>query len=91
VFWYFQMWSRHGVVRQLRDRLRDAMRDGDGRDPMASAGIVDAQSVNSAGTVGAATRGYDEDRQLDTIDTKTFAARHESIWVPVAEMNSTLS
>ena len=42
VFWYFQKWTRSGVVVQIHDRLRDAVRDSDGRDPMASTGIVDA-------------------------------------------------
>ena len=59
VFWWFQKWSRNGVVRQLHDRLRDAVRDGEGRDPPASAGIVDAQSVKGADTVGNSSRGYD--------------------------------
>ena len=35
------------------------MRDAAGRDPMASAGCIDAQSVKGADTVGAAARGFD--------------------------------
>jgi transposase len=65
VFWYFQKWSRQGVVQQVHDRLRDAVRDAEGRDPMASAGIVDAQSVRGADTVGAATRGYDAGKKVN--------------------------
>lgn len=65
VFWWFQKWSRAGVVAQLHDRLRDAVRDSDGRDPMASAGIVDAQSVKGADTVGKATRGYDAGKKVN--------------------------
>jgi transposase len=57
VFRYFSRWRREGVVQQVHDRLRDAVRDAEGRDPMASAGIVDAQSVKGSDTVGAATRG----------------------------------
>jgi transposase len=65
VFWYFRKWSQRGLVRQVHDRLRDAVRDGEGRDPMASAGIVDAQSVKGADTVGAATRGYDAGKKVN--------------------------
>jgi transposase len=65
VFWYFQKWSRDGVVRRMHDRLRDAVRDAEGRDPMASAGIVDAQSVKGADTVGAVTRGFDAGKKVN--------------------------
>jgi transposase len=44
VFWYFKQWRQEGVVDRLHDRLRDWVRDAQGRDPMASAGCVDAQS-----------------------------------------------
>ena len=50
------------MVHRVHDRLRDAVRDDAGRDPMASAGIVDAQSVKGADTVGKASRGYDAGR-----------------------------
>src|SRR5512144_1756374 len=39
--------------------------DADGRDPMASAAIVDAQSVKGADTVGRATRGYDGGKKVN--------------------------
>jgi len=44
-------------VDRVHDRLRAAVRDADGRDPMASAGCVDSQSVKGADTVGAGSRG----------------------------------
>jgi transposase len=65
VFWWFRRWSRDGVVTRVHDRLRDAVRDREGRDPMASAGIVDAQSVKAADTVPAATRGYDAGKKVN--------------------------
>lgn len=49
VFGYFARWRRDGVVAAIHDRLRDEVRDRDGRDPMASAGIVDAHSVKGRG------------------------------------------
>ena len=57
VCWYFKIWNEDGVTDRIHDALRAAVRDAAGRDPMASAGIVDAQSVKGADTVGAAVRG----------------------------------
>lgn len=65
VYWYFKTWNEAGVTDRIHDALRAAVRDGDGRDPMASAGIVDAQSVNGADTVGSATRGYDAGKKVN--------------------------
>jgi transposase len=51
VFWYFKRWRADGTVDRVHDALRDRVRDGAGRDPLASAAIVDAQSVGEG-------RGY---------------------------------
>jgi transposase len=45
VYRYFRRWSADGTVDRIHDRLRDRLRDDAGRDPMASAGIIDAQSA----------------------------------------------
>jgi transposase len=50
VFCYFKQWRADGTVDRIHDALRDRVRDVAGRDPMASAGIVDAQSVKAADT-----------------------------------------
>jgi transposase len=65
VYWYFKTWNAAGVTDRIHDALRAAVRDADGRDPMASAGIVDAQSVKGADTVGSATRGYDAGKKVN--------------------------
>ena len=65
VFWYFKQWRADGTVDRIHDRLRAAVRDAAGRDPMASAGIVDAQSVKGSDTVGAATRGFDAGKKTN--------------------------
>jgi transposase len=65
VFWYFKRWRVEGTLDGLHDALRDRLRDGEGRDPMASAGIVDAQSVQAADTVSSATRGYDAGKKVN--------------------------
>jgi transposase len=65
VYWYFQRWSAEGAVDRLHDALRDQLRAEADRDPMASAAIVDAQSVKGADTVGALSRGYDAGKKVN--------------------------
>lgn len=65
VYWYFAGWRRDGTVQRIHDALRDRLRDDAGRDPMASAGILDAQSVQGADTVGQASRGYDAGKRVN--------------------------
>jgi transposase len=65
VYWYFKRWRDDGTVDHIHDALRDRLRDQSARDPMASAGIVDAQSVKDADTVGVATRGYDAGKRIN--------------------------
>ena len=65
VFWYFRRWQADGSLDRLHDALRDRLRDAGGRDPMASAGIVDAQSVKGADTVSSASRGYDAGKKVN--------------------------
>lgn len=64
VYWYFQTWNEAGVTDRIHDALRAAVRDADGRDPMASAGMVDAQSIKGADTVGKDSRGYDAGKKV---------------------------
>lgn len=65
VYGYFESWNADGTTDRIHDALRDQVRDADGRDPMASAGIVDSQSVKGADTVGAKTRGYDAGKKIN--------------------------
>ena len=65
VFWYFRRWRADGSLDRVHDALRDQLRDAVGRDPMASTGIVDAQSVKGADTVGSASRGFDAGRKVN--------------------------
>lgn len=65
VYAYFRRWNADGTTDRIHDALRDAVRDAAGRDPMASAGIVDAQSVKGADTVGADSRGYDAGKKIN--------------------------
>jgi transposase len=65
VYWYFKIWNAAGVTDRIHEALRAAVRDADGRDPMASAGIVDAQSVKGADTVSADSRGFDAGKKVN--------------------------
>ena len=65
VYWYFQRWNPTAPPGRIRDVLPAAVRDAAGRDPMASAGIVDAQSVKGADTVGRGSRGYDAGKKTN--------------------------
>lgn len=59
VYWHFKQWKNDGTTARVNDALRDQLRDAYGRDPMASAGVIDSQSLRGADTVGAGQRGYD--------------------------------
>jgi transposase len=65
VYYYFQRWAAEGTTDRIHDALRAAVRDAAGRDPMASAGAVDSQTVPGASTVGTATRGYDAGKKIN--------------------------
>lgn len=65
IYWYFKRWNAEGTTDRIHDALRAAVRDRAGRDPMASAGIVDSQSVKAADTVGASSRGYDAGKKIN--------------------------
>ncbi len=65
VYWYFARWRSDGSLDRLHDALRDAVRRAEGREDEPSAGIIDAQSVKGAHTVGAASRGYDAGKKVN--------------------------
>jgi len=64
VYWHWARWKNDGTVDRVHDRLRDQLRDADGRDPMVSAGIIDSQSLRGADTVAADQRGYDAGKRV---------------------------
>jgi transposase len=65
VYWHWARWKNDGTADRVHDRLRDRLRDGAGRDPMASAGVIDSQSLRGADTVGADQRGYDAGKRTN--------------------------
>lgn len=65
VYGYFHQWTEDGTTDRIHDALRDQARDADGRDPMASTGIVDSQAVKGSDTVGKQSRGYDAGKKIN--------------------------
>ncbi|WTO66978.1 IS5 family transposase (plasmid) [Streptomyces sp. NBC_00212] len=64
VYWYFTWWHDDGTVERIHDALRGRVREADGRDAEPSAGLIDSQSVRTADTVPAATRGFDAGKKV---------------------------
>lgn len=67
---YHVRWSRNGVWERVCDRLREMVREAEGREAEPSAGVIDARSVRGAATVTSSTRGYDAGKKIS--GRKTF-------------------
>ncbi|MFC4894381.1 transposase [Streptosporangium amethystogenes subsp. fukuiense] len=65
IYGHFARWARQGVVSQIRDQLRRAIRLCKGRCPSAVTLIVDSQSVKGSETVSKATRGFDPAKRIN--------------------------
>ncbi|MER6212111.1 IS5 family transposase [Streptomyces sp. NPDC001642] len=65
VYAFFARWRDTGRVTELHDRMRDAVRAGEGRSPEPSAGIVDSQSVKADATVTLDSRGFDAGKKIN--------------------------
>lgn len=58
-------WTADGSLDAIHDALRAQVRVLEGRDPEPTAGILDAQAVRGAATVGDADRGYDGGKKVN--------------------------
>ncbi|MER6349302.1 transposase [Streptomyces sp. NPDC001595] len=59
VYAFFRRRRDNALIREFHDRLRERVREAEGRDAEPTAGIVDSQSVKGDAVVGAASRGFD--------------------------------
>ncbi|MFF3030909.1 IS5 family transposase [Streptomyces rubiginosohelvolus] len=64
VYWYFTWWHDDGTVERNHNALRNQVRQADGRNAEPSAGLIDSQSVRTADTVPASTRGFDAGKKV---------------------------
>lgn len=62
VYWYFMNWRKDGRWQKIHDELRMQLRKGEGREADPSAGILDSQSVKTAGR--AEQKGYDAGKKV---------------------------
>jgi transposase len=65
VYAFFVRWRDAGLVAELHERLREAVRTAEGRSPEPSAGVVDSQSVKADATVTHASRGFDAGKKIN--------------------------
>jgi putative transposase len=63
VYYHFWKWRRDGRLRRAHDRLRDAVREAEGREANPSAAVIDSQAVRGTGA-GGPERGYDGAKRL---------------------------
>lgn len=62
-YYHFWKWRRDGRLRRAHDRLREAVREAEGRDRDPSAAVIDSQVVKTT-PVGGPERGYDGAKRL---------------------------
>ncbi len=65
VYAFFARWRDAGLVAELHDRLRETVRDAEGRDPEPTAAIIDSQSVKADATVTHGSRGFDAGKKIN--------------------------
>lgn len=71
VYGYFVAWRKDGTLDRVHDTLRAEVRkkskrkDGSGRDPQSSGGVVDSQALRGADTVAASSRGYTAGKKVN--------------------------
>ncbi|MEV5144102.1 IS5 family transposase [Streptomyces sp. NPDC052727] len=65
VYAFFARWRDTGLTAELHDRLHQAVRRAEGRDPEPSGAVVDSQSVKADATVAHASRGFDAGKKIN--------------------------
>ena len=63
IYYHFWKWRRDGRLRQAHDRLREEVREAEGRERDPSGAVIDSQAVKGTGVSGP-ERGYDGAKRL---------------------------
>ncbi|MEU9380451.1 IS5 family transposase [Streptomyces sp. NPDC048279] len=61
---FARRWQVTGLLAELHDRLRDRVRDKEGRSPDPTAAIVDSQSLRAAANIPRSTSGWDGGKKV---------------------------
>ncbi|MET9915399.1 IS5 family transposase [Streptomyces sp. NPDC006476] len=61
---FARRWQVTGLLAELHDRLRDRVREKEGRTADPTAAIVDSQSVRAAGNIPRSTSGWDGGKKV---------------------------
>ena len=84
VYYHFRKWRIEGRLRRAHDRLREAVREAQGRDRDPSAAVIDSQVVKTT-PVGGPERGYDGAKRMARVASATsWWTRAASSWRPVS-------
>ncbi|CAM5472493.1 Transposase OS=Streptomyces griseomycini OX=66895 GN=FHS37_007770 PE=4 SV=1 [Streptomyces griseomycini] len=65
VYAFFARWRDVGLVAELHDRLREAVREAEDRGAEPSAAVIDSQSVKADATVALTSRGFDAGKKIN--------------------------
>ncbi|MGW3553526.1 IS5 family transposase [Streptomyces griseoincarnatus] len=65
VYAFFARWRDTGLVAELHDRLREAVRRAEGRSPEPTAAVLDSQSVKADATVAHTSRGFGAGKKIN--------------------------
>ncbi|MUT93640.1 IS5 family transposase [Streptomyces sp. Z38] len=65
VYAFFARWRDTGLVAELHDRLREAVRRAEGRSPEPTAAVLDSQSVKADATVAHPSREFDAGKKIN--------------------------
>jgi putative transposase len=65
VYHYFTTWTGDGTLNRIHNTLREQVRVAEGRHPVPTAALIDAQSLRGAETVSHTHRGYDAGKKVN--------------------------
>ncbi|MFP8903081.1 transposase [Streptomyces atacamensis] len=83
VYAFFARWRDSGLVAELHDWLREAVRRSEGRKEEPTADVVDSQSVKADATVNHVSRGFDTGKRIN--GRKRHLHRHQRDRHPVVD------
>jgi putative transposase len=62
---YFTTWTRDGMLGRLHNRLREQVRQAEGRTVDPGAALMDSQALRGAETVPRTSRGFDAGKRAN--------------------------